>query len=158
MNETASANSAVCTPAAGDDDAGDRRAAGGPDRERDVEQRVALAKLPGRGEDRGRRGSGQRPRRRGDRAVERGERQNRDEREVLGDQREDRERDRLGRVQAREAEAHGGRFEPRDQRRPEHGGGEVHAAKQRRGRHRAPGLVEDQDRERDLAEPVARTR
>ena len=62
---------------------------------------------------------------------------------------------RLGGVEQRQGDANGQRLDASDERGAEQGGGEVHAAEQRRGRHRAAGLVEDEDRERDLPEPVA---
>ena len=142
-------------PGAGDDEAGDRRAAGGADREGDVEQRVALAQLPGGREHRGRRGAGQRPGGRGERAVDDREGEHRDERERVDGQREQGEDRGLGGVEAGQHDPDRQRLDPRDERRGEQRRGEVHAAEQGRGRHRAAGLVVDQDRERDLAEPVA---
>ena len=142
-------------PGAGDHQAGDRRAARGADREGDVEQRVALAQLPGGREHGARRRPGQRPRGRGERAVERRQGEHGDEREAVDHQREDGERDRLGGVQGGQRDPHRQRLQAGDQRRPEQRRREMHAAEQRRGRHRAAGLVEDEDRERDLAEPVA---
>ena len=142
-------------PRAGDDDPGERRSAGRSDREGDVEQRIALAQLPGRREHRRRR----RPRQRAgggrERAVDDGERQHERERERVDGQRQQDEHARLRRVETGKREANGQPLDPGDQRGRDQRRGEVHRAEQPRGRDRAAGLVVDEDRERDLAQPVA---
>ena len=77
------------------------------------------------------------------------------EHEVVDEQREDGEGDGLGGVQERQRDAHRQRLERAHQGRSEQRRREVHAAEQRRGRHRAAGLIEDEHREGDLAQPVA---
>ena len=153
--ETASASRAASIPAPATTSAGDRRTAGGADGEGDVEQRVSLAQLARGRERRGRRGPGQRARGRGERAVDVASASTATSTKSSTSSARTANADRLGRVEQRQRDSHGQRLQQRDERRAEQGGGEVHPAEQRRGRHRAAGLVEDEHRERDLAEPVA---
>ena len=101
----------------------------------------------------GGRGAGQRSRRRRERAVDGRQDQHRGEQEVVREQGEDPEASRLGGVESGSVAAPGAP----PATRPGVGRaarGEVHPEKQGGGRHRAVGLVEDEHRERDLAQPV----